>query len=322
MGKKSGISVVIITYNREKELERAVRSCLTQVEGLYEIIVIDQGKTDQTALFARIAEESGIVRIRYIRTGENLGVSGGRNRGFALAEQDYVLFLDDDAVIGRPISFGSCDRLFRENPSIAVLCANVYVPVYDLYMVPRRKSNSEALFFIGAGHILCRSRVRKKRLYPEALRYGHEDLLLSLQLYQRDRFIYFWDDFYVEHFPSTERMDFSEEKRNGIINKYLVKQRMFPIICTPIFLFVLFRRTVVFWKGDFKNITKTLGMTIERGRRLDPMDRLSLAQAGKLLEDYGYDFLWEISHNNKDRKEEKNGNRDEQESRDRDIRKH
>ena len=315
MKKKSGISVVIITYNREKELKRAVKSCLVQIDGLYEIIVIDQGNRDQTAVFDHIAEESGDVIIRYMHAGENRGVSGGRNRGYLMAEQEYILFLDDDAVIGRPISFESCDKLFRENPSVAVLCANVYVPVYNLNMVPRRKPNGEALFFIGAGHILYRSRVSKEKLYPEALTYGHEDLLLSLQLYQHDQYVYFWDDFYVEHFPSTERMDFSEEKRNGIINKYLVKQRVFPRICTPIFLFVLFRRTILFWKGDYNNIIKTLRMTIARGRKLDRIDRLSLTQTQKLLKDYGYDFLWEISHNNKDRKEEKNGHRNEQESR-------
>ena len=99
-------------------------------------------------------------------------------------------------------------------------------------------------------------------------------------------------------------MDFGEEKRNGIINKYLVKQKMFPAICTPIFLFVLFRRTVMFWRGDYKNIIKTFRMTITRGCKLDRMDRLSLTQTQKLLRDYGYDFLWEISHNNKDRKED------------------
>lgn len=86
------ISVVIPLYNKEREVERAVRSVLEQSLSPLEIIVVDDGSTDSSA---RRVEAIGSDRVRLIRQ-PNGGVSAARNRGMREACGDFVAFLDAD----------------------------------------------------------------------------------------------------------------------------------------------------------------------------------------------------------------------------------
>ena len=83
------ISVIIPTYNRHKCVMRAVQSVLDQSIPPHEVIVVDDGSTDQTAqLFV-----SCDPRIQYI-VKENGGVSSARNRGIQDSSGDWIAFLD------------------------------------------------------------------------------------------------------------------------------------------------------------------------------------------------------------------------------------
>ncbi len=86
-------SIVIPVYNRAALVRRAVMSCLTQRHPSVEVIVVDDGSTDDTV--ARVAE---IVdpRIRLIRQPSNCGVSPARNRGADHARGEWVVCLDSD----------------------------------------------------------------------------------------------------------------------------------------------------------------------------------------------------------------------------------
>lgn len=85
------ISVVIPAYNREKYLGEAVQSALGQTLPPDEIIVVDDGSTDQTAAVAR--SFGGIVRCL---TRANGGVGPARNDGVAASTGEVLAFLDSD----------------------------------------------------------------------------------------------------------------------------------------------------------------------------------------------------------------------------------
>lgn len=85
------ISVVIPTYNHERFLVDAVDSALAQSYPYLEIIVVDDGSTDNTA-----AVMSGYGnRVRYIRQ-QNRGLSGARNTGILASQGEYIALLDAD----------------------------------------------------------------------------------------------------------------------------------------------------------------------------------------------------------------------------------
>jgi glycosyltransferase involved in cell wall biosynthesis len=86
------VTIVIPTYNYAKYLGKALGSCLRQSYGRLEIIVIDDGSTDNTEEVVRSFEDG---RISYYRQ-ENQGVSAARNRGLSLARGDFITFLDAD----------------------------------------------------------------------------------------------------------------------------------------------------------------------------------------------------------------------------------
>jgi glycosyltransferase involved in cell wall biosynthesis len=85
------ITVVIPTYNRAALLTRAVESARAQTVAPFEILVVDDGSTDDTA---RIVAAWG-APIRYIATA-NGGVARARNVGIAQAKGDWIAFLDSD----------------------------------------------------------------------------------------------------------------------------------------------------------------------------------------------------------------------------------
>jgi len=85
------ISLIIPTYNRSQALKRALHSALQQTRPPDEIIVVDDGSTDNTA--AMLSRE--FPQINCIKQ-ENKGVSAARNKGMQLAQGDWIAFLDSD----------------------------------------------------------------------------------------------------------------------------------------------------------------------------------------------------------------------------------
>lgn len=86
------VSVIIPTYNRALKVARAVSSVLNQTFIDFEIIVIDDGSSDETN---RILEEFH-RQIVYIAHTVNLGVSAARNTGIRMSSGALIAFLDSD----------------------------------------------------------------------------------------------------------------------------------------------------------------------------------------------------------------------------------
>jgi hypothetical protein len=88
----SRVSVIIPAYNASRFLKAAIDSVLAQTYADIEVIVIDDGSTDDTAQIA--SNSPGVICIRK----PNGGVSSARNAGVRSSTGDYVAFLDADDV--------------------------------------------------------------------------------------------------------------------------------------------------------------------------------------------------------------------------------
>ena len=94
---KSLISVIVPCFNAEKYIERCLDSILKQTYRNIEVIVVDDGSTDDSA--ARIKEISKLDnRVKYVYQ-KNAGVSAARNRGLDEAKGDKITFVDSDDTI-------------------------------------------------------------------------------------------------------------------------------------------------------------------------------------------------------------------------------
>ena len=95
------ITIIIPTHNRATLLPRAIRSVLAQDDPNWELVVVDDGSTDDTRA---VVEGFADARIRYIYQ-ENRQLNGARNTGIREARGEYAGFLDDD------------DELLPDHPS-------------------------------------------------------------------------------------------------------------------------------------------------------------------------------------------------------------
>jgi glycosyltransferase involved in cell wall biosynthesis len=86
-------SIILPTFNRENLLLRAIKSVLPQSFENFELIIVDDASTDNTA---GIVKQFADPRIRYYNHTKNLGVAAARNSGIRIAKGRYISFLDDD----------------------------------------------------------------------------------------------------------------------------------------------------------------------------------------------------------------------------------
>lgn len=86
------VSVILPTFNRAHTLDRAIQSVLDQTWPYFELIVIDDGSTDDTSHILSKYNDPRLTRIYQ----ENKGVSAARNRGIALSSGELIALLDSD----------------------------------------------------------------------------------------------------------------------------------------------------------------------------------------------------------------------------------
>ena len=88
------VSVIMLTYNREALVGRAIESILAQTMRNFEYIIVDNGSTDRSGEIAEeYAKRDSRIRVLHISK-SNIGT--GRNAGLDAARGEYVTFIDDD----------------------------------------------------------------------------------------------------------------------------------------------------------------------------------------------------------------------------------
>ncbi len=109
------VSVIIPAYNRAGMLIEAVESVLAQTYSDYELIIIDDGSTDETQALLKSFRQPLSVYGQ-----ENRGVSAARNKGAALAKGKYLAFLDSDD-LWLPDKLNRQMNFFHQNQA-ALIC--------------------------------------------------------------------------------------------------------------------------------------------------------------------------------------------------------
>jgi len=106
------VSIILPTYNREQELPRAIKSVLEQTFTHFELLVVDDGSTDNSA---EVVAGFDDARIRYIKHDHRRGGGAARNSGIRHSESAYIAFQDSDDE-WLPDKLARQMRRFREAP--------------------------------------------------------------------------------------------------------------------------------------------------------------------------------------------------------------
>jgi GT2 family glycosyltransferase len=94
-GSNKRVSIIILTYNNEKDLAECIPSILDQTYKNFELLIVDNGSTDGTIAYIK----THYPEIKLIETGTNLGYAGGNNVGFQHANGDYIVVVNPDTLV-------------------------------------------------------------------------------------------------------------------------------------------------------------------------------------------------------------------------------
>lgn len=120
------VSVLIPTYNRADLVMRAVDSALAQTFRDVEIIVIDDGSTDETQQLFELPPE----KVRYISRPHSGLPAAARNTGLEFANGEYVALLDSDDE-WLPEKLERQVRVLDDVPEVGLTCSNAFVAGKD-----------------------------------------------------------------------------------------------------------------------------------------------------------------------------------------------
>lgn len=112
-------SVIVPLYNKEKSISSTIESVLKQTHPNFELIIVNDGSTDQSVTVAQSYNDS---RIKIINK-ENGGVSSARNLGIEVSQKQLIVFLDADD-FWLPFCLEEFCTLINEFPEAQVFCTN------------------------------------------------------------------------------------------------------------------------------------------------------------------------------------------------------
>ncbi|MEM3609755.1 MAG: glycosyltransferase family 2 protein [Candidatus Anstonellales archaeon] len=115
------VSIIILNYNGEKFIKRCLSSVLDTTYPRLEIIVIDNGSTDNSYEIIKQYES----KVKLIRIPYNIGYSAGNNLGIKVSKGDYIVLLNNDTIVN-PSWISELVKVAESDQSIGILGCKVY----------------------------------------------------------------------------------------------------------------------------------------------------------------------------------------------------
>jgi GT2 family glycosyltransferase len=176
-------TIQLCTYNRAALLERVLDACFEQTASGYEVVLVDDGSSDDTpAVIARARERAGIPFTVVVQP--NMGLAKARNAGLRAAEGERIIFIDDD-VLPMPNFVAEHLRSHERAPDAIVRGAVINTESFDDLPPPIwTPANYSANYFWTSNVSVSRARLEAVGgFFDESFsEYGWEDIELGLRL--------------------------------------------------------------------------------------------------------------------------------------------
>ena len=219
------ISVIIPTYNRAHLIKRSAESVLNQTYKNLELIIVDDGSTDNTK---EVVDSLNDKRIVYVKQ-ENQGACAARNKGIKLAKGKYIAFQDSDDVWHlNKLEKQICT--LKENNADVVFCkmfifGNLRKRVFPKYFKNGFLKKDELPFGISTQNIFGKTDIFKKNFF-DIIMQPIEDFELSLRI-QQIYSIYCLDEALVDYHNQSNSISNNREKVLEALENILHKDKNF-----------------------------------------------------------------------------------------------
>lgn len=193
------VSVIVPIYNVEEYLERCVDSILNQTFTDFELILVDDGSTDNSGQICDEYAESD-ERVKVIHK-ENGGLSDARNAGIDVSTGQYMMFVDSDDYIDPKMIEILYERILKDGSDIAV-CNLLSVDENGNFMKDKNKtmaisedsvySGEQFLYVVASGYVTACTKLYKSEIF-DSIRFPkgklNEDVFVSYQTVERCKLV-------------------------------------------------------------------------------------------------------------------------------------
>jgi GT2 family glycosyltransferase len=254
------ISILIITYNRPDDLLELLQSIRMQkdVSALKEVLVLNNASSVSYARVEEFASQNPDLKINYIFSDENLGVSRGRNKLMSMATGDQLLVLDDDILFRQTDDLKNIATVFSK-PFFKE--ANTGVITFRVIYHETKEQQKTALphkqfdeykdkevfltsYFTGCAHVLQKKVLAETGFYPVDFFYGMEEYDLAYRMVKAGYSLGYDNIVTLEHKESPKgRQPDYQKLASQWVNKSKVAYRYLP--------FIYYLTTMIAWSFEY-----------------------------------------------------------------------
>ena len=249
---KYKLTIALITMNRAEQLKLAIESCVAAtLPSETQFVIVDNASTDHTEEVVKSMKDSISHDLVYRKESVNLGVGGGRNVCFDLAEGEYIYFFDDDAEIPeelRDTFFTTSIEFLDKNSQVALLTTDIKDEVYgERVLVTARHQTVENLkcaYTFHGGTTFARKSSFASPMFMNIM-YGNEEIAVSMGAFDRGYYSVYYPNVYILHKPKVDKWtgrDAEKINLQGISNTYAIKKILYPSVLLPVLHLAYIRR--------------------------------------------------------------------------------
>jgi GT2 family glycosyltransferase len=237
---RGAITVGVVTRNRPESLARCLNS-LSLIEDLvsHVIVVDDASEPAVGQAVASLVASSVVAKTRVLRFAANHGLTAGRNAIIEGAGTDWILMLDDDALILRREAI---ECALAAAASDARVGAIAFAQEDEHGPIPREAQPSRAQYacyvasFIGFAHLLRRSAATQVGGFRERIRATGDDKELCMRLIDAGYDVVYLPDALVGHMADFRNRDLTRHLHNTLRSDFLaaVYNEPFPLVAISV----------------------------------------------------------------------------------------
>ena len=235
MSKNPLISVIVTIYNNEKYIKACLDSLLAQTFQDFEIVVIDDGSTDQTSKVLNQYSANSRLKIHHQ---PNAGVSAARNQGLKLSHGKFVCFVDSDDYVAKNYLEKLVAPLLQDSTIDISVCGyqEIYQDRQASYpLKPQLLTGFQATKNLLLNQrdfdVLAWNKLYKKSLFTDydilyPVGQIHEDNLTTYKLYSVAKNVQYLEDilYFYQRKNSRITKDFSSTEKT--LKRLQVKEQM------------------------------------------------------------------------------------------------